>query len=373
MSLLTTITDLITPFKKQSASANTAPIRSKNEAQQAQRSPPLLHKVQSGKIVKSKRVQDQHANNWNVPILNKFLDSLDQAEGHPGESCLEGDTLVHQERLDDPASNTLVNIEDEGGLEHDDRFLDPDDVRFQDFSAEEIWLFNKLSRRGMEPLLPAAWQLDFDSFPDDLFSEDENEAFISNVNTTVTEATQELATLVDAGPRCRDALNRDQVPERPLKRGIERYNKWALRDAKIQPKSYIDLIAVVAAKPSENVPATLDLLTRKLHSLAQQWRDALRHPDCNKDDEEQFYTRDPPTLYGFLIKYSVVAIVTHDASKPDKPVRNIVASNHQMDGYDVWAALAISVVCVRARNQLLSIDGEGKLDVDMTEDDDPDA
>lgn len=187
-------------------------------------------------------------------------------------------------------------------------------------------------------------------------------------------ATREFAALIDAGPRCRDALSQNQVPERHLKRGIERYNKWALRDAKIHPKSYIDLISIVAAKPNETVPVALDRLSRKFHKRAQEWRDKLRHPDCDKDDENQVYAQAPPTLYGFLIKYSVVAIVTHDASKPDAPVRNLMTSNLQMLGYDVWAALAIAIVCVRARNQLLGMDDLAKLDVEMPEEeDDPDA
>ena len=187
-------------------------------------------------------------------------------------------------------------------------------------------------------------------------------------------ATREFAALIDAGPRCRDALSQNQVPERHLKRGIERYNKWALRDAKIHPKAYIDLISIVAAKPKETVPVALDRLSRKFHKRAQEWRDKLRHPDCDKDDENQVYAQAPPTLYGFLIKYSVVAILTHDASKPDAPVRNLMTSNLQMLGYDVWAALAIAIVCVRARNQLLDMDDLAKLDVEMPEEeDDPDA
>lgn len=187
-------------------------------------------------------------------------------------------------------------------------------------------------------------------------------------------ATREFAALIDAGPRCRDALSQNQPPERYLKRGIERYNKWALRDANIHPKSYIDLMSVVAAKPNETVPEALHRLTRKLHKRAQEWRDQVRHPDCNKDDTEQVYTQAPPTLYGFLIKYSVVAILTHDASKPDAPVRNLVTSNLQMLGYDVWAALAIAIVCVRARNQLLDTDDQAKLNLEMAEEeDDPDA
>lgn len=124
-----------------------------------------------------KRGQDQRKGTQNAPGLSRFLDSLDPAEERAGETSMEGNTLVQEDFLDEAADQTLVD--------QDDRFLRSDDIRFKDFSDEEIWLFNKLSRRGTEPLLPASWQLDFGSFPDDLFSPNEKAVFITNLNTNI--------------------------------------------------------------------------------------------------------------------------------------------------------------------------------------------
>lgn len=46
--------------------------------------------------------------------------------------------------------------------------------------ADEIFLFERLSMRGFEQLLPAAWQVDFPTLPIDLFTEDAEKAFINH-------------------------------------------------------------------------------------------------------------------------------------------------------------------------------------------------
>ena len=55
------------------------------------------------------------------------------------------------------------------------------------WSADEIWLFEKLNRRGQEPLMPELWQWDFPSYPDDIFTVRIERAFIKNLTTPVTE------------------------------------------------------------------------------------------------------------------------------------------------------------------------------------------
>lgn len=46
--------------------------------------------------------------------------------------------------------------------------------------TDEVFLFERLSMRGFEPLLPAAWQMDFPTLPIDIFTEDAEKAFINN-------------------------------------------------------------------------------------------------------------------------------------------------------------------------------------------------
>ena len=55
------------------------------------------------------------------------------------------------------------------------------------WSVDEVWLFEKLNRRGLEPLMPELWQWDFPSYPDNLFTKRNDWAFIKNLGTPVTE------------------------------------------------------------------------------------------------------------------------------------------------------------------------------------------
>ena len=186
-------------------------------------------------------------------------------------------------------------------------------------------------------------------------------------------ATNELVVLVDAGPRCRDALLQKQRPEPPLNKAIERYKKWSIRDAKLHRRSYIDLIAVTTAEPDETVQSVADRMTDNFHTLARKWRNKLRHSECQENDDNQRYTHKLPTLYGFMIKYSVVAVVTFDSRSLSNPIRTLTTLNHQIDGIDVWHALAISIVCCRARNHLLQLEKEGCIGAEIPTEDDPDA
>ena len=50
-----------------------------------------------------------------------------------------------------------------------------------DWTDEEIALFNKLNNRGLEPLFPDNWKMDFETVPEDLFSGDDSEVLINNL------------------------------------------------------------------------------------------------------------------------------------------------------------------------------------------------
>lgn len=47
-----------------------------------------------------------------------------------------------------------------------------------DWTAAEIELFERLSMRGFEPLLPGTWRMDFKTIPDPLFTDNDEEVFI---------------------------------------------------------------------------------------------------------------------------------------------------------------------------------------------------
>ena len=127
------------------------------------------------------------------------------------------------------------------------------------------------------------------------------------------------------------------------------------------------------AKPGEPVQTVLDRVTAKLHSLGREWRNKWRHPTCKEGVGRQLYSREVPTVYGFVIKSSVVAIVTYDARLPTKPIRTLVTLDFKRVGHDVWHALAISIVCIKERDYLLQLDREGHVGEEIPDDSDPDA
>lgn len=79
-------------------------------------------------------------------------------------------------------------------------------------------------------------------------------------------------------------------------------------------------------------------------------------------------------LTGFVIKYSVVAIVTCDSRVPGNPIRTLGTFDFKVVGQDVWHALAVSIAMVRGRNYLMQLDGEGELGPEVVDEgSDPDA
>ena len=107
--------------------------------------------------------------------------------------------------------------------------------------------------------------------------------------------------------------------------------------------------------------------------MRQQWQDKLGRPSRHRSRSTAQLKQKLPTLYGFVIKFSVVALVTYDANQPTRPIRTLVSMNHAIDGTDPWHALAVSIVCIRARNILMELDSEGYFGEELTDDDDPDA
>ena len=135
-------------------------------------------------------------------------------------------------------------------------------------------------------------------------------------------------------------------------------------------KPHLDLIAVSFANPNESVGSVVARITKKFQRLAQKWRDKLRLASCSEFDEYQTYVRQVPILYGFLIKSTVVAIMTYDASKPQSHARSLATLDHSRDGEDVWHALAIAIVCCRVRNLVLQLEKEGLIGEEVISEDD---
>ena len=177
-----------------------------------------------------------------------------------------------------------------------------------------------------------------------------------------------------AGSRVRDQILSKTATEKPLLHAINKYYKWSLADGRLEHKDHIPVIAIASAKGQETVESVVGRVTDQLHSLGRQYRNKWRHPNPRASDEYQRFTHELPTLTGFVIKYSVVAIVTCDSRVAGHPVRTLGTFDFKVIGQDVWHALAVSIAMIRGRNYLMQLDEEGELGPEIVDyGSDPDA
>ena len=137
---------------------------------------------------------------WNIPGILKFYERSQMSSN--GET-LEGETLMDDGlsiscEAENAGAATIVVEEDfpepdqrtnNANISFQDRTLQRDDPRIEDWSEDEIWVFNKLVMRGQEPLLPYELASEFASWPDILFSKDQTQFVISNISRSTTNRT----------------------------------------------------------------------------------------------------------------------------------------------------------------------------------------
>lgn len=151
-------------------------------------------------IPSSAKAKKADKRNWNFFDLLKFSGRL---QTHENEDSLEGETLVDEEppikcELADKDEVTMAVEEtlheplDNGNgscLPFEDRAFQPDDERIQDWSEDEVWVFNRLVMRGQEPILPYELASEFPSWPDALFSDEQDKVVINNISrSTINRA-----------------------------------------------------------------------------------------------------------------------------------------------------------------------------------------
>lgn len=190
--------------------------------------------------------------------------------------------------------------------------------------------------------------------------------------------------LVQAGPNCRSQLTSAKTPEPAIRRALDTFHRWALRDGNLRHKRFTPLIVTVVARPNESPAHVFDRCHARLRKNGRRWRrrsSVSGHPACDR----------LPTLYGVVVKYSVMAIVSWDPNDPTRggsgssvsststddlkmdstlnPVRTLGTYNWKTVGHDVWHALAVGVVECKARNYLMALAAKGELGEDIVESD----
>ena len=150
-----------------------------------------------------------------------------------------------------------------------------------------------------------------------------------------------------------------QQPEPGLVTGVENYLEWAYRDGNLQDEQYLDVVVICGAKAGESAHNVAQRASGKMRMLGQEWRERLER---RKGSLRAGEAPACPTIFGFVVKYSVVSVLSHDAASAQSPVRTLAQMNHNLEGIDVWHAFTISLVCIQARNRLLQMEAHGIFD-----------
>jgi hypothetical protein len=105
-------------------------------------------------------------------------DALNKTGEEPGSSADEWDANEETMVVDDGTYMTLqkkkINVEEERSR----RDQQGHELREAGWSEDAVFLFQKLGLRGFEPILPIGWLDDFETMPEDLFTENLDKAFI---------------------------------------------------------------------------------------------------------------------------------------------------------------------------------------------------
>ncbi|KAI9855424.1 MAG: hypothetical protein M1830_006465 [Pleopsidium flavum] len=252
-----------------------------------------------------------------------------------------------------------------------------------DWSESEIALLQKLNMRGFEPLLPEHWMMDFNTIPEPLFTEKDQEVLINSASGRDFRATKALASLLSLGVRVREKIDTSLPPEGTIRREIESYIKWSEIDGRLTTDHHVPVLTVATTKPGQDIQEVVDIVTAKLHALARRYRDKWRihstvEASRSKDPADTVkdeYAHDLPTLYGMVISHTVVTFVSHTTAVPYMPVRSIALFDFGDDEHDVWNGFAVAILVVMVRNYLMGLHKfeSGTKGAGETKKSDPDA
>lgn len=119
-------------------------------------------------------------------------DQFDALDNEDNEATLLDPDVSPGAQLPNPAPNAAAD---------EDQYYTPtaEDLKvMKKWSKDEVWLFQKLNMRGLEPLLPSTWDFEFVTVPDKLFSDDDSKVLIkahggNDYNGTLIFAFRSLA------------------------------------------------------------------------------------------------------------------------------------------------------------------------------------
>ena len=190
-------------------------------------------------------------------------------------------------------------------------------------------------------------------------------------------AQKALYNLFEIGQRARDASFQGIEPEKVIRRHLNDYYAWTMRDAKLTNVPHIPILTITVAHRGEPTANVVNRCTDRMNDMGRRYRDAWFIDDGSVDAlglSVPKYKRPLPTILGMIVKSTAVGFITYDAAVPGKETRNMGVWNLAKAGQDVWHAFALAIFMICARNTLLEIREVGVMGGEVGEEtDDPDA
>jgi hypothetical protein len=181
-----------------------------------------------------------------------------------------------------------------------------------------------------------------------------------------------LQPLLGLGTRIKDQ-HEAGIATRSIERALKAYIKWSEMDGGYFKKRFFPVLTIVTGKPNQPTEQISKAITDQMQLLAEQHREnlLLPEPQINELGEVEMYRRQPPLLYGIIVAQTIAIFVTLDSSNPDAKLRHIAHFDFKESKMAVWNGFALAIICVVARNYIMSIRDE--LEDDDESSSDPDA
>jgi len=271
------------------------------------------------------------------------------------ESLAPGDRSTRENTAIPGVNLTATTIADDEDAD-DEAWLIQELHDDEGFSPQEAALFLRIRKRGLEPLMPAHWRIDFPTMPSKLFFPAEEDA-VGQIDSITLEgtisATAAFQRVFNLGSFVRAKMEQKRKPEERILADLKRYVQWSVGDVrshlKDQPPIYPRL-ALVSSGGRGPVHCETRM-QRKLTQLATEVReenDRLAAAGTPRPDTAS------STVYGLAVAGCVVALVTLDAANVDNPTARTMGILDFSDfTLDFWNSVAVALVVIAAREDEL--------------------
>lgn len=260
-----------------------------------------------------------------------------------------------------------------------------------DFAPRLIALFERIQRRGSEPLFPSSWQLDFLGLPENLFLSEFSDPSYAAIRSMSGDKSSEFRgklaiermLLVGRAVRDRMDLNElyrtdaQQLPvEALIKKELDRLLQWTCADAEVEQEQLSLFIAVSTRNKSPTKESSEDYdqltakMTKRLTRLARSHRDAVEKL-VTHDQYATMRSKDKgiqalgnlesyrierarsTTVYGICICGPLMVIVALNTRDPEFPIRTLLTIDYADADQDLWNTLSVVLTIMTAKEECL--------------------